>query len=179
MTFPFQVLHDISLSSLSTFGIGGLAKNYIPVDSRQNLIKTLNFLHKNNVPFKIFSGGSNIVFPDKGVKDFLIHWKKGNLSNQGKLIIADAGVLLKEVIELAINNGLSGLENLSGIPGSIGGAVVGNAGAYGNSVSEVVFNVQVWSKGQIKWLSFANCQFSYMESIFKHQNIYYLHGSFC
>lgn len=167
--YPFKVLHHISLAGLSTFAIGGLVKNYIPVETEPDLVKVLDFLNHKKVPFRIFSGGSNIVFPDDGLDLFLIHFKNGSYKLEEVSILADAGVPLSKVINLAIENGLQGMENLSGIPGSIGGAVVGNAGAYGSSVSDALIKVKIWYQGKIKWLDKKDCQFSYRESIFKHQ----------
>lgn len=167
--YPFTVKHNIQLSRLSTFGIGGLVKNYIPVERESDLVRVLDYLRHRKVPIRIFSGGSNIVFPDDGLDLFLIHFKNGSFKVEGISILADAGVPLSKVINLAIENGLQGMENLSGIPGSIGGAVVGNAGAYGSSVSNTLIKVKIWHQGKIKWLDKKDCQFSYRESIFKHQ----------
>lgn len=161
------MIHNISLARLSTFAIGGRASNYVPVNKLKDLILILNYFHQENIPFKIFSGGSNVVFPDNGISQFLIHIKDGVHELENKIITADAGVPLARVISTAINNSLRGLENLSGIPGSIGGAVVGNAGAYGSSVSQVVREVKVWSDGKTTWLKNDDCRFSYRESLFK------------
>ena len=120
------------------------------------------------MPFNIFAGGSNIVFPDKGLDIFLVHIQNGKFQHKDTEIIIDAGVSLSHIIELAIKNGLKGMENLSGIPGSIGGAIVGS------SISDSVTSVNVWYKGGNKWLSKNDCKFSYRESIFKHQPFYIL-----
>ena len=165
--FPFSVKHNISLKNLSTFALDGFAKNYIPISNKSDLVKVLNYLWNKKQPFKVFAGGSNIVFPDSGLDHFLIHFTNGSLNLEKNLITCDAGVSLFQVIKLSLKNSLSGLENLSGIPGSIGGAVVGNAGAYGSSVSEVIKKIEVWSKGKISWLTKEECEFSYRESLFK------------
>src|SRR3989338_7712591 len=96
--FPFPVKKNVPLSRLSSFAIGGLAKNYIPVTSRMELIRIINFLWKNNLPFNIFAGGSNIVFPDTGLNHILIHLINGQLHLDNKNIISDAGVPLSRVI---------------------------------------------------------------------------------
>ena len=164
---PFPYLQNVSLSQLSTFAIGGLAKKYIPLATIPDLVKVLNYLWQNSLPFQIFSGGSNIVFPDQGLDEILIHLKDGSLEVRDNLLTADSGVKLTQVINFAIKNGLSGLENLSGIPGSTGGAVVGNAGAYGSSVSDVIQEVNIWDKGRVYWINKKDCYFTYRESIFK------------
>jgi len=167
--FSFHIKHNVSLARLSTFAIGGIAKNYLPVENNDDLISILKLLHKKSLPFKVFAGGSNIVFPDNGLELFLIHLKNGNFHLQNNSIIADAGVPLSQIINLSIENGLSGLENLSGIPGSLGGAIVGNAGAYGSSVSDPIIKVKIWHKGKIGWLDKIDCKFLYRDSIFKHK----------
>ena len=136
--------------------------------SSQDLFKILSLLYKNKLLFKLFAGGSNVVFPDKGIAGFLIHLKSGLVSRKKNLIIADAGVSLTSVLTLCVKKGLSGLEKLSGIPGSVGGAVVGNAGVYGSSVSDCILKVKVWRKGKIYWISNKDCHFQYRDSIFKH-----------
>ena len=167
MNYPFKVKHNISLTRISTFAIGGLAKNYVPVKSSSDLLKVLNFFHKTNIDFRIFSGGSNIVFPDGGIKYHLIHLVGGQIKLSGHLLSVDAGILLSKVIAFSVKNSIKGLENLSGIPGSLGGAVVGNAGAYGSSVSDNIKTVKIWNRGKIRILTGKDCRFDYRESIFK------------
>lgn len=83
-------------------------------------------------------------------------------------ITVDAGVLLSDLVAKSIETGkISGLQSLSGIPGTVGGAVVGNAGAYGHSISEVVEKVEIWNGKLRRWLTKNDCEFSYRESIFK------------
>lgn len=143
----------------------------------------------SGLPYKILAGGSNIVFPDGILNGFLI--KIGSFSRPlikvvGQRIEADSGVELMQLIKVAIRNGFSGLETLSGIPGTIGGAIVGNAGAYGHSISEAVEKVEIFdpfdaapsfapqsgtSAGRQgkRWLKNKDCGFHYRHSIFKEQ----------
>lgn len=165
MNIPIQ--HDVPLSTLSTFGIGGLAKQLIVVDSPEKLIEVVNWARRQHKRFNIFAGGSNIVFPDAGLADLLIQFMGGVIKHQGSTLTVDAGVVLMDVIHETISSGLSGLESLSGIPGTVGGAVVGNAGAYGHSISEVVLKVEVFANGKRAWMENADCNFSYRQSIFK------------
>lgn len=162
-----SIKNNISLSSLSTFGIGGVAKQFISVDSQEKLLEVVQWANGKGMKYKIFSGGSNVVFPDEGLNCLVIQILGGNIENEGDKLIADAGVLLRDVINKSINNGLAGLESLSGVPGTIGGAVVGNAGAYGHSISEVVEKVEIWDGKEQKFLSNNECKFSYRDSIFK------------
>lgn len=122
-----------------------------------------------NPVFRIFAGGSNIVFPDEGMDTLLICMRGGEIDTDGERVVADAGVELMGVIRVAISIGLSGLEMLSGIPGTIGGAVYGNAGAYGQSISDSVDRVEIYDVGadKVRWITERQCRFGYRTSAFK------------
>lgn len=167
-----------SLAFLSTFGIGGIAREVISVTSSEEIMEAVRGVGGKR--FRVFARGSNIVFPDEGLEMPLIRVFGGEIDFDDGRIIADAGVPLAEVITFAIAMGLKGLETLSGIPGTIGGAVYGNAGAYGHAVAEAIEKVEVLipkSKDprpriqdlgfERKWVSKAQCRFGYRESIFK------------
>lgn len=163
----------ISLASFSTFKIGGRAEYFLRVKSPAKMIEAVEWARQNKIPYKVFAGGSNIVFPDGKLKELLIQFLGGKIEFiKPRTIVVDAGISLPKVIEKSINLGLSGLETLSGIPGTIGGAVVGNAGAYGHSISEVIEKIEIWdpfdaAQGRRLWLENKACQFQYRESIFK------------
>lgn len=163
----FSLQHNIPLSTLSTFGIGGLAKQLVVVHSPEQLLEVVNWVSEHQQEFKIFAGGSNIVFPDEGLTILLIRYLGGEIKVADTTLTVDCGVGLMDVITQAIKLGFAGLESLSGIPGSIGGAIVGNAGAYGHSISEVVRRVEVLENGKKKWLRNEDCNFSYRQSFFK------------
>jgi UDP-N-acetylmuramate dehydrogenase len=162
-----HVRKDVPLAPLSTFHIGGRAELFCEVASPEELIAAVRWAEDKRRPYKILGSGSNVVFPDSRLKGFLIRIADGKLRFQGRTCVVDAGVPLGEVIEGAIRRGLRGLETLSGIPGTIGGAVVGNAGAYGHSISEVVDRVEIWDGRRRRFLTRRQCAFEYRESIFK------------
>lgn len=163
----FRMRKNVPLAPLSTFRIGGRADMLCEVTSPEILIAAVHWAKANRVPYRILGSGSNVVFPDTRLKGLLIRVADGKLIFSGTRCTVDAGVLLAEVIDGAIRRGLRGLETLSGIPGTIGGAVVGNAGAYGHSISEVVERVEVWDGSERRFLTRAQCKFQYRESIFK------------
>lgn len=167
MDYQLQFKKNVPLAPLSTFGIGVEAYEYIKISGGKELISFLVWVKKKKRKFKMFAGGSNVVFPDKGVKDLVIQIMGGVIKREGKTLIADSGVLLSDVITLAIREGLSGLEYLSGIPGTIGGAVFGNAGAYGHSLADVTDKVLIWDGKRERMFASADCKFSYRESLFK------------
>jgi len=115
------------------------------------------------------AGGSNVVISDGYINAFVIVLPESGLEVRGKTIIASAGTTLSELIRIAIRSGLRGLETLSGIPGSVGGAIVGNAGAYGQSISDHLVRVTVFDGKAVRSIEKEKCGFSYRESIFKHK----------
>lgn len=180
---------NVLLAPFSAFKIGGRAEYFFKTSKPENLIKAIEWTKNKKIPYRVFAGGSNVVFPDKKVKGFLIQfsgggiypvrnkplqtavaasaiWRTKRISN-GVKILVDAGVPLAQVIRKSIQAGSKGLETLSGIPGTLGGAIYGNAGAYGHSISEVVSAVEIWDGRKKRWLKNKDCHFSYRESVFK------------
>ena len=151
----------------TTFKIGGVAQFFVIVDDNESLVNLLNFLSGEGVNFKIISGGSNMLFPDEEFEGVVIKVQSQNLSVNGQTIESDAGVLLSSVVSAAVKNSLSGLEWAAGIPGTIGGAVRGNAGAYGLDTGRSVEKVEIWQDGEVKILSAQECGFSYRSSLIK------------
>ncbi|MCP6720087.1 MAG: UDP-N-acetylmuramate dehydrogenase [Patescibacteria group bacterium] len=169
-----RIRKNISLAPLSTFGIGGRVEYFCSVKKSDDLIEVIKWAGQRSIPYRVLAGGSNIVFPDAKLNGLLIHLRGGKLEVKGLRMFVDASVPLASVIKRSIESGLKGLETLSGIPGTVGGAVVGNAGAYGRSISQVVEKVEIWDpsggtqgKGKRRWLMNKDCRFKYRESVFK------------
>ncbi len=173
---------NVKIAPLSTFGIGGWVEYFYEARTSETLIRAITLAGRMKLPFRIFAGGSNVIFPDGRMRGLLIRFKGGRIAVKGSTFIADAGVELAAVIRKSIGMGLKGLETLSGIPGTLGGAVVGNAGAYGHSISEIVKKVEIWDpfdtasldsardkQGRRKWIKNSECHFKYRESVFKHK----------
>lgn len=164
---PVRVRKNVPVAPLSTFHIGARVELFCEVRSPEDLIGAVKWANASRIPYRILGSGSNVVFPDSKLKHLLIRIAGGKLQYHSCRCVVDAGVLLADVIDGAIRRGLKGLETLSGIPGTIGGAIVGNAGAYGHSISEVVEKVEIWDGRTRRFLTRAQCAFQYRESIFK------------
>jgi len=151
------------LKNHSTFRIGGLARYFTVVKTKEEILEAINFAKEKNLPYFVFGGGSNILFRDEGYDGIAI--KISNLgfriSNFG--VIVGAGVLFSQAIVKSVEAGFSGLEWGAGIPGTIGGCVAGNCGAYGHSISESVEKVFTLEKEYSK----KECEFKYRGSRFK------------
>lgn len=161
--------NNIPISDLTTFKVGGVAKGVITVRTTEELVNTLKKVKSQKIPHEIIAGGSNVVCADGTINTLFIHVATQRLSFDGVTVVCDAGVELATLINKSIDAGLSGLETLSGIPGSVGGALYGNAGAYGKTIGEVVKTVTFFDGEKVQTLSQKECQFLYRESIFKKQ----------
>lgn len=180
--FP-SIKQNINIAPLTTFGIGGNVSFYRRVKSNGEFLKSVKLAVKNKIPFLIMAGGSNVIFPDSRLKKLVIHYQTGSSAkNQVKvsdqIIECQAGLDLAELIQTSIKNNLAGLETLSGIPGTVGGAIVGNAGAYGHSLAEVIKSVRIFDGQKVRQISRADCRFAYRDSIFKHQPWFVLSATF-
>ncbi len=167
MSLPLR--HNVALAPLTTFGVGGRARWFVSVSASKQLVETVRIARAKNLPYRVFAGGSNVVFSDKTFPGLVIQFKpKATPCRwQGVALTCGANLPLASLIKTAISHGLAGLENLSGIPGTVGGAIVGNAGAYGQTISDCLTRVEIFTGRQIKWLDKKQAQFAYRESIFK------------
>lgn len=166
-----RVQANVPLAKLSTFNIGGPAEFVLTVTQTSALVSALTFLSGEGVDFFILGGGSNILFPDDGLPGVVIKNKSAQLTITGSTIYADAGVELKSVVEAATRAALTGFEWAAGIPGSVGGAIRGNAGARyaftGGEMKDAVTSVAVWRGGEPTEFTAAQCAFGYRDSAFK------------
>lgn len=155
------------LKNITRFKLGGPAKEVITVRRKERIPSLIQSLRKARKRFFILGGGTNIIASDKGYAGVIIHIKTHAIHVSDKTIECDAGVSLQRLIDMAHAHGLKGLESLSGIPGTIGGAIYGNAGAYGKEIADAVKNVSVYDGERTRTLSRTECEFDYRESIFK------------
>lgn len=161
------IQEQVPLAPFTTFQIGGAAHQLVTVQSTKELLAAYRYAQDAHIPWHMLAGGSNVIFPDEGMQGLIIRLAGGESRINEQRISAEAGVPLMQIIQIAIKQGLVGLEALSGIPGTIGGAVVGNAGAYGHSIAEVIEMVQVFDGKTTQEFSREQCRFTYRHSIFK------------
>jgi len=154
----------------TTFKIGGPVWALIEVDETSKLIALLDFLRAEGQNYFILGGGSNLLWPDDEYEGIVIKIKTQAITVVDDIIEVEAGVFLVQVVNLAIQNSLSGIEWGAGIPGTIGGAVRGNAGAFGGDMSDNLKSVKIYRDGEILELENIDCEYEYRESIFKKNN---------
>lgn len=139
-----NILRDEPMSRHTTFRTGGPADCFIRIKSGEELSKLIALLSKENIDFFITGNGSNILVSDKGYRGVIISMTGlDELKVDGNHIYAGAGVLTSKVAQEAYKNGLTGMEALAGIPGSIGGCLYMNAGAYGSEMKDVTVSAKI------------------------------------
>ncbi|MDD5031863.1 MAG: UDP-N-acetylmuramate dehydrogenase [Patescibacteria group bacterium] len=170
-----KIQKDISLAQFTTFRIGGPAKFFIEVKEKDDLPGAIKWARENKEKFFILGGGSNIIINDKGVDGLVIKMTNDDIKIHGERVEAQAGATLARAMRLATGENLSGLEWAAGIPrATIGGAVRGNAGAFGSSIADKIETIEVFNvkKEKFELFSHKDCGFSYRESIFKKDENY-------
>lgn len=153
----------------TTFRIGGPAELFAEPDSEENFGKLLAWLHRENIPFAVIGAGSNLLVGDKGFRGVVVKAGKGLdfVRREGDSIVAGSGVTLAKLANFAAQEGLSGLEFASGIPGTVGGALYMNAGAYGGEMKDIVCKTVYYDENGAKHvLEGEEHQFSYRSSVF-------------
>ena len=164
-----KCLYDEPMSNHTTYKVGGKAKTIIYPNSINHLVELLKYLKSNNENYRILGKGSNLIFSSKYYDGVLINLELlNNYKIDGNKVTSEAGVsIVKLALETAKNN-LSGLEFASGIPGTIGGGVYMNAGAYNSDFSNIIKEVKYLDENfNIKTISNKDCNFEYRDSIFK------------
>lgn len=170
-----NVLTDEPMDRHTTFRVGGPADFFVTPANEEQVRDTVLLLEKENVPYYVMGNGSNLLVGDKGFRGVIIQIAKkmNQIRVDGETIYAQSGALLSRVAAQALANGLTGFEFASGIPGTLGGAVMMNAGAYGGEMKQVLANAYVLTKvGEIRVIPADLMELGYRTSIFsKNQDI--------
>lgn len=159
---------DFSLSNITTLRIGGAAKLYIIAHTQEELFEAVRYAKENKFPFLVIGGGSNLLISDQGVNYLFIRNETEGIVKEGRSLKVKSGTKLQNLVDYSIAQSLSGLQKITGIPGTVGGAVYGNAGAYGQTISDFIREVKCLDQsGEIITLDKYECEFGYRDSIFK------------
>ncbi|MFH1840792.1 MAG: UDP-N-acetylmuramate--L-alanine ligase [Candidatus Shapirobacteria bacterium] len=158
----------VGLADYTTFGIGGEADFWAEVDTEEELLALIGFARKNNLDYFILGGGSNLLIADEGYRGLVIKIKNLKFQIKNSRVVCGAGITLAELVNRAAQTGLTGLEFATGIPGTVGGAVRGNAGAWQQAIGDRIVRIRVMdSQGEFRWLEKKACCFDYRASRFK------------
>ena len=158
---------DETLKKHTTMRVGGNAKYVFFPTSSDEIKAIISYCKDNNEKYILIGNGSNIIFSDKGYDGIVIKLSANmsKISAEGERIYAEAGAVLSKVANLARDNELTGMEFAAGIPGTIGGAVSMNAGAYGGEMKDIIEYVDILEDGNIVRYDNADMKFGYRRSI--------------
>lgn len=166
--YPEIVSANAPLNELTTFKIGGPAKLLATVTNPDDAKMFLQFANEHALPAVCIGGGSNLIIDDKGFNGIVLKMEIDLFEINGTTVTVGSGMVFDTLIAKTLDSGLTGLEFASGIPGSCGGAVIGNAGCFGHEISEFVKSVTVMnSSGEVQIIKKEEMQFSYRDSILK------------
>ena len=177
-----NILFDEPMSRHTTFRVGGAAKCLIKVNNKEQMKKLIPYLHMTGQNFFILGNGSNLLVGDKGYSGILVKLGEGmeSVTVEGERMKISAGTLLSKAASAARENELTGMEFASGIPGTVGGAIVMNAGAYGGEMKQIVESVEVMNmEGEILVLDNDTMEFGYRKSVIKSRPFIVLETVLC
>lgn len=169
-----RVFTEEAMSQHTTFKIGGPADYFLMPDKGEDVGRVIKICKEKEIPYFILGNGSNLLVSDDGYRGMIINIMDNmdSVTVDGRIITAQAGALLVRVSVMARDNALTGLEFASGIPGTIGGAVYMNAGAYGGEMKNVVKTVRAIDEyGRIYELDSEKMDFSYRHSIVEERKL--------
>lgn len=159
---------NVPLSAMSSFGIGGPADLFFEAGTESELEAAVSLAASEKYPYYVIGGGFNLLFDDAGYRGIIVRNRLDGVRREGHRLSVQSGTSLACVLREAIEAGLAGLEFLAGIPGTVGGAVCGNAGAYGWSIGDVLETASLFSaSGGIRTVSRAALGFGYRDSALK------------
>jgi len=161
------IRRNVPLSMYTRFGIGGPAAVLVETSDTEALQAAWQEAGRFGAPRIVIGGGTNLVVSDSGVDGVVLRYTGSRISREDAVVHAEAGAVLQDVVDFSIDNGLSGIHTMTGIPGFLGGAVYGNAGAYGRSLHESVEEVRATNGTETRTFTNAECGFSYRDSWFK------------
>jgi UDP-N-acetylmuramate dehydrogenase len=177
-----NILFNEPMSRHTTFRVGGAAKCLIKVNNKEQMKKLIPYLHMTGQNFFILGNGSNLLVGDKGYSGILVKLGEGmeSVTVEGERMKISAGTLLSKAASAARENEMTGMEFASGIPGTVGGAIVMNAGAYGGEMKQIVESVEVMNmEGEILVLDNDTMEFGYRKSVIKSRPFIVLETVLC
>lgn len=162
-----KVGRNVPLSEYTRFGIGGAADLYVETSNPATFAQALAIVRASSLDWVVIGGGTNLIVSDEGFRGVCLRLTSDRISADGLAVEVECGAVLQTLVDFTVQRGMAGLHTMTGIPGSVGAAVYGNAGAYGHSIQERVRRVRFLDGEAIREFDNAECQFHYRESIFK------------
>ncbi len=163
------VREHVNLNNFSTFKIGGPARYFYRAETAEAMIAALEAAHQVGVPTLVLGGGSNVLIADAGFDGLVILDRNQSLAIDGATVVCGSGLATMTLLQCAAERGLGGMEFMAGIPGTVGAAVRGNAGAWGHAFSELLLDVELYRDGRQERVAPRQLQFSYRFSLLREQ----------
>lgn len=167
MTASLNFKLNYPLKNLTAMRVGGPAKFFFMARNEENLIRAIKWAEKNKASWQVVGEGSNLIPSDQGFNGLIIKNQIENFKKTGNKIYVGAGNGLLKFIRKINKLGLAGMEKMAGIPGTVGGAIYGCVGAYGQEIKNCLVRVRIYNGKITKWVPKNQSRFSYRESIFK------------
>lgn len=162
-----RVEPEVPLGVFTRFGIGGPADLFGWAESPAALSSSYLAARDLGVAFYLLGDGSNVIVSDEGFRGLVVRYTADRVEYRDGAILADSGASLQALVNITLDHSLEGMHTLTRIPGSVGGAVYGNAGAYGHQIDEFVRQVEFVDGSELRSFGPTECEFEYRESIFK------------
>lgn len=169
MSRPQIITEQVPLAPFTTFKIGGVARYFCAAKHVDELIAAYQWARSENLPIFVLGEGSNILVSDDGFPGLVLRNEEVSFELEGTTVACGAGVHLGYLVERCAEQGLRGAQYLVGIPGTVGGAIRGNAGAWGHDIGELTTQVTVFDGSRLRTVSAAQCKFTYRDSMIKRQ----------
>jgi UDP-N-acetylmuramate dehydrogenase len=155
------------LSRHTRFGIGGPAEVYVETADEQSFMQAFAVAQSSGADYTVIGDGTNLIVSDAGFPGVVLRFTARHIHSHATTVRAHAGAELQALVDHCIDEGMKGIETMTGIPGSVGAAVYGNAGAYGHSIEERIQRVRFFDGTDVRVFGRAECEFHYRESVFK------------
>lgn len=166
-----EVINDASLEKYNTYGIKTSCEYLVKPNSIDNLILLIDYLKDNNIKYYILGKGSNVILPDTKFKGVIISLELlNNVTFESNIVTGEAGIILTSFVQKCVNNSLSGLEYIGTIPGTLGGALYGNAGVKDHTIYDNLLYVYVIKDNKLIKLDKKDIEVSYRHTSFKNTN---------
>lgn len=174
-----DVQEHVPLAPYTNYHIGGPAKYFAVARSVDDVQAGIAAAREREVELFVLAGGTNLIVPDEGVNRFVLKIELGGVQIDGMIATAGAGASMGELVDATVAASLAGLQWAGGLPGSVGGAVRGNAGAFGGEIRDSLTLVRaITSEGELQTFQHHDCQFGYRESVFKRNGAVILEAIF-